>query len=340
MLSAMPMNEPDVEERSAAILDVDGALHPSDVPLGVGFSGYILAESADEALGYRPDVPLDPDYFESDEWQEIRQDVETHREEQDDGRYDTFRPHALEDMYGHWHAMTTGEEAYQEGAMAITTTWVQGVGGMEKDRVETLADEYIAQIEGDIPRPVNNILGTLQGPTGSHNVFLVSLNPQEVLEPYAEVIFGGEYGRDQVYGTVVATDEDGRYVTDSEPEREMVTGEGKGNAIDDIAGRQDTAFDAHSLAVGDTYADMPLFKHTQHAALVNARNGLNQDVLTETLTDGGEPQVFNVKGIDGLVRRLAGGGEPGPQIIEVDGIQTFWDRLREDDTLQEALGLR
>ncbi len=331
MLSSTMGNTADSgRDAPAAILDVDGPLYQADLPLGVGFTRYLFEETAGDALEADIDVSFDADeaYFSGDEWAAMDGALER------SGTGEVFDPGALERMYDEWAAYLDGEQPYATTARAITKHWVDGIERMAKSDVERVAEAYIDEIEPDIPRSVNNLIGELRG--RGYDVYLASLNPQEVLEPFAETIYGGEFGRENVYGTVVATDGDGRYA--DHLERSMLRESGKGAVVTDI--EQRSSMNGRSLAMGDTPEDLPLFSAASNIALVNPADGFTTDMVHERVADEQEdqPQVFNIRSVGDIVQRLAGAdGGREKRIVSVDSIEDFLTLLASDDDWQAAL---
>lgn len=331
MMSSVMPDTREPEAAPAAILDVDGPLYQESAPLGVGFTAYLFEESAGRTLGREVNVSFDPanDYFSTDEWDALRDGLQGYGPESS-----AFDAESLEAMYDEWAAYRGGAQNYATAARAITKHWVDGITGMQQDEVERTAEAYIDEIEPSIPRPVNNVIGELRG--RGYDVYLASLNPQEVLEPFAELVYGGAFGRENVYGTVVGTDETGRY--EERLDRNMLQADGKGAVVEDISGRSE--LNGRSLAMGDTPADMPLFRAVGNVALVNPVDGFTAADVEEALAEAAEdeaPHVFNIKDVGGIARRLLRGEHRERQVVAVESIEEFLTLLASDAEWTAAL---
>lgn len=254
---------------SAAILDVDGTLH-QDLPLVLSGSQYLFEQTVEDSTGMEVETGITPEYFEDERWESVK---DTLGDSSADGY---FSPDSLEEMFDAANSYNDPEDDldYMNAARIITRAWMNGVEGMEREYVEEIAEKHIRKnVEDSVGREVHSLVGFL---SADHEVYFVSNNPQEFLEPFADFAFGAPVDPENVYGTIVST-ENGRYIDDLD--RNMLKLEGKKTAIDDI--RRKTPLDESSIAIGDSEADVPLFRSVLEAGgtgvvVSNGSDNLNE----------------------------------------------------------------
>lgn len=334
MFASVRTMEGESGAKPAAILDVDGPLYQEDLPLGVEFAQYVFERTAGDVLDAYIDADMAPrsGYFEADgedEWTAIREGLRGHEDE-------VFDPSHLEDMYDAWTRFVTEEEVdYLTAAREITKHWVDGIRGLEPGRVEDLARDFRQEeLEDRVPDSVSYVMGNLEG--RGYDVYLVSLNPQEILEEFADVAFAGNNGRSNVYGLEVRTEgEDGDEVYVRRLDRNMLDEQGKLNAVREIQGKSDLG--RGSLALGDTEADLPVFASVENIGLISPGEHLDEAEIRERLEaygDESDPTIL------GRIQSVLGEeGQTDKNIFDFDDIEEVKDRLQngEEGGVEEAL---
>jgi len=166
-----------------------------------------------------------------------------------------------------------GEVGYAAMAAEVVRHWRDGLQGMAADAVQDDAAAFAAEY------PVldaGEALLTRLAAAG-FDIYLVSINPVEVLDPFADRLAVAVAG---VYGTALSVDSDGRY--DGGVARDLVTGErSKADVAPEIFAQ---SAQSGSVAVGDTVTDLPLFRRVETGVLI-----MPEGARLDRLRDDGEP---------------------------------------------------
>lgn len=146
------------------------------------------------------------------------------------------------------------EPNYRTMAAEVIYHWVQGTIGYEKEWMTQQAAAFVAEYDrmlDDVPR-LMDILAAC-----GYDIYLVSLNPEEALKPFAEEIASSDVTID-VYGTKLRVDDTGRYT--GKLQRNMMK-DGKTAVLDDIF---TASVQQRSIAIGDEETDIPLLAAVEY----------------------------------------------------------------------------
>lgn len=147
-------------------------------------------------------------------------------------------------------------------ARELVDHWARGLTGRCQAVIRAQAAAFIADYA--IPPAVPRVMRALAG--HGYRLVLVSLSPQEVLEPFATAIAPTGTVL-QPYGTAFAIDAAGRYT--GELARDMVR-DGK---TQPLAAVFTTATRQGSLALGDDDTDLPILETVDHPVVIGAPGG-------------------------------------------------------------------
>lgn len=168
----------------------------------------------------------------------------------------------IEDNVGRW--LEDDSYSYSQMTRDVVKHWARGLEGRSVSDIQGAAEEFV--LDYDIPASSRSIVAGLE--QEGFDVYLASINPQEVLEPFAREIEAGR--TPEAFGTRVDS-ENGVYT--GELVLDTSGHHGKEKAVEQIGRKSDLE---NGVAMGDTVTDIPILEAVGRPILISPSEDLRR----------------------------------------------------------------
>ncbi len=312
------MDTDDVDARPLAVFDVDDTVYTGfggKIPLYLTAAHKLFEQSAEDLLGEDVQTDYRPEWFESEEWTQLRERVEETARAAYTGEHldisDTpedptdTAPHYFVRQQADVLGLGADPDLREVGKNYVSPElledinqlyWLLEDGRVENPREAVLEtafnyfrmlhrneEEWVEGVYADVVEEVtisDKAQRTIENFALHNDLRIVSNNHQLLLEKLADDLLAGRRNAVKVHGTEMKVDDDGRYV--DEFTRNMFRQGGKDQVMAEIADSSNTG--RKSVAFGDDlYEDLPLFARVENAVLIDPRDDIDETDVREEI---------------------------------------------------------